>query len=166
MNQTISDKTDAETIWRPDVTVACVIAREGRFLLVEENIRGKRLLNQPAGHLEADETLFDAALRETREETGWDVALSDFIGVYQWANRDADRHFLRFAFAATPLRHDPTRTLDFGIERTIWLCRDEIAAAGDRLRSPMVLRNVDDWLAGKRAPLDAIVSMLEDGATR
>ncbi|MEO8802193.1 MAG: NUDIX hydrolase [Rudaea sp.] len=159
MNQTTSDYPESDTIWRPDVTVACVVPRDGRFLLVEENIRGERVLNQPAGHLEPNETLFAAALRETLEETGWDVTLSDFLGVYQWSNPDGNRHFLRFAFAATPLRHDPTRTLDSGIERAIWLSRDEIAAAADRLRSPMVLRNVDDWLGGKRLPLDAIVPM-------
>lgn len=160
MNQTTSDNTNSDAIWRPDVTVACVVPRDGRFLLVEENIRGKRVLNQPAGHLEPGETLLAAALRETREETGWDVTLTDFIGVYQWTNGDADRHFLRFAFAATATMHYPEQSLDTGIERVIWLSRDEIAATQNRLRSPMVLRNVDDWIAGKRLPLDAVVPML------
>ncbi len=166
MNQTISGNTGTEAIWRPDVTVACVVPRDGRFLLVEENIRGNRVLNQPAGHLERDETLFDAALRETREETGWDVVLSAFLGVYQWTNHDGDRHFLRFAFAAKPLLHHPGQALDAGIEQALWLSRDELAAVQDRLRSPMVLRNVDDWLAGKQLPLDAIVPILAGDRTR
>ena len=156
MNQTISENPEPEDIWRPDVTVACVVPRDGRFLLVEENIRGQRVLNQPAGHLEPNETLLVAALRETREETGWKVTLTDFIGVYQWTNPDASRHFLRFAFAASPTHHDPNQPLDTGIERAVWLTRDEIVAATQRLRSPMVLRNVDDWLASKRFPLEVI----------
>jgi ADP-ribose pyrophosphatase YjhB (NUDIX family) len=145
---------DAE-VWRPHVTVATVVPRDGRFLLVEENVRGRIVLNQPAGHLDPDESLQAAAVRETLEETGWRVALTCLLGVQQWRS-PSGRHFVRFAFAAEPLEHDPARPLDEGIVRALWLGRDEIAAAGPRLRSPMVLANVDDWLAGRRLPLDAI----------
>ncbi|ANB17670.1 NUDIX hydrolase [Dokdonella koreensis] len=143
-------------VWRPHVTVATVVQRAGRFLLVEEDIRGEIVLNQPAGHLDPDESLLDAAIRETLEETGWDVALTAFLGVQQWTRGGNDRQFVRFVFAAEPLRHHADRALDTGIVQTLWLSREEIAAAGDRLRSPMVLASVEDWLAGPRLPLDAI----------
>lgn len=166
MKQTTSDTHPEASVWRPDATVACVVPQNGRFLLVEEEVGGKRVLNQPAGHLEPDETLFDAACRETLEETGWEVRLSDFVGVYQWANADGTRHFLRFTFAADAIRHDPGRPLDAGIVRGVWLTREEIAAAGPRLRSPMVLRCIDDWLAGKRFPLDTVVPLLDAAQTQ
>jgi len=154
MNRT----TSPADIWRPDVTVACIVPQQGKFLLVEENVRGELVLNQPAGHLEPDESLLDAAARETLEETAWSVDLTHLVGVYQWANDDG--HFLRFTFAGQARRHDSTRELDAGIVRTLWLSRDEIAASQSRLRSPMVLRGVDDFLAGKRLPLDALTCLL------
>jgi 8-oxo-dGTP pyrophosphatase MutT (NUDIX family) len=159
MNRTTSDNRQSEAIWRPDVTVACIVPRSGRFLLVEENVRGELVLNQPAGHLEPDESLLDAAVRETLEETGWSIELSGLVGVYQWASPDG--HFLRFTFAAEPLSHDPGRELDAGIVRAVWMGREEIAASQARLRSPMVLRGVDDFLAGKRLPLDALSCLLD-----
>ncbi len=146
-----------DAIWRPDVTVACVVPQDGKFLLVEEDVKGRRVLNQPAGHLEAGESLPAAALRETREETGWDVELTHLVGVYQWANDDGA--FLRFTFAARPLRHDPTRSLDAGIVRAEWMTRETIAASRN-LRSPMVLRGVEDFLNGKCVALNAVVSLL------
>jgi len=155
MNRTIPHNPDA--VWRPDVTVACVVPRDGRFLLVEESVRGELVLNQPAGHLEPHETLCEAAVRETLEETAWHVRLTAVVGIYQWTNCGTDSHFLRFTFGAEPLRHDPGRSLDAGIVRALWLTRDEIAAEQSRLRSPMVLRSVDDFLAGRRQPLDTLV---------
>jgi len=154
MNRTTSTP---DAIWRPDVTVACIVPQSGKFLLVEENVHGKLVLNQPAGHLEPDESLPAAALRETLEETGWSVELTHLVGVYQWAN--GDDHFLRFTFAAQASRHDPMRKLDDGIVRMLWMTRDEIVASM-RLRSPMVLRGVEDFIAGKRLPLDALTSLL------
>ena len=148
----------ADSIWRPDVTVACIIPQQGKFLLVEENVRGELVLNQPAGHLEPDESLLDAAVREALEETGWDIDLTHLVGVYQWANGDG--HFLRFTFAADARNHDGARELDDGIVRTLWMTRDEIAASQPRLRSPMVLRGIDDFMAGKRLPLDTLTSLL------
>ncbi|MDH5822731.1 NUDIX hydrolase [Luteimonas sp. RD2P54] len=144
--------------WQPDVTVATVVVRDGRLLCVEERVGGELVLNQPAGHLEPDESLADAALRETREETGWEVRLTCFVGAYQWrapaaADGSGGRHFLRFAFAAEPVSHDPGRELDAGIVRTLWMSPDELQRAQPRHRSPLVWRAVADFLAGHRHPL-------------
>jgi ADP-ribose pyrophosphatase YjhB (NUDIX family) len=157
MNQlpTHSAELDDAGVWRPHVTVATVVPRDGRFLLVEEDVRGRLVFNQPAGHLDPGETLHAAAVRETLEETGWEVHLTCLLGVQQWSSQSG-RQFVRFTFAADAVRHDPTRPLDTGILRALWLTRDEIAAAAERLRSPMVLAGVDDWLGGRRLPLDAI----------
>lgn len=138
--------------WAPDVTVATVVARDGRLLMVEEAIAGQLVLNQPAGHLESGESLEQAAMRETLEETGWTVRCSAFIGSYLW-RADNGRSFLRFAFAADALSHDPARALDQGIVRALWLTPAELLAAGPRLRSPLVLQVLHDWLAGQRYPL-------------
>lgn len=150
-----SGELDEQTIWRPHVTVATVVPRDGRFLIVEEHVHGRVMLNQPAGHLEPCESLQAAAVRETLEETGWVVELTSLLCVQQWS-APTGRQFLRFTFAATALTHDPTRPLDQGIVRALWMSREEIAAANGRLRSPMILASVDDWLAGARLPLDAI----------
>jgi ADP-ribose pyrophosphatase YjhB (NUDIX family) len=139
--------------WQPDVTVATVVVADGRLLCVEERVNGRLVLNQPAGHLEPDESLQDAALRETREETGWDVRLTAFLGAYQWKAPENGRHYLRFAFAAEPERHDPARTLDEGIVRALWMTPQELHAARDRHRSPLVWQVVTDHLAGHRSPL-------------
>ncbi|PZO05808.1 MAG: NUDIX hydrolase [Lysobacteraceae bacterium] len=142
--------------WQPDVTVATVVVRDGRLLVVEESIRGALVLNQPAGHLEPDESLFNAALRETLEETGWDVELTAFIGAYQWKSPADGRHFLRMAFAAEPLQHHPDRALDEGIVQALWLTPAELQAQSARHRSPLVWRAVEDFLAGRRFPLQAL----------
>ncbi len=114
-----------EPRWTPHVTVATVVVRDGRLLLVEEAIDGRQVLNQPAGHLEPDESLAAAAVRETLEETGWTVRLSAFIGTYQWTAPDGTP-FLRFAYAAEPVSHDPDRPLDDGILRALWLTPAEL----------------------------------------
>ncbi|KGK58058.1 8-oxo-dGTP pyrophosphatase MutT (NUDIX family) [Xanthomonas arboricola] len=138
--------------WHPDVTVATVVVRDGRLLQVEETIGGRLLLNQPAGHLEPNESLQDAAVRETLEETGWDVRLTHFIGTYQWEAPNG-QCFLRFAFAAEPVTHHPERSLDTGVVRALWMTPDELRDATERLRSPLVWEVVADYLAGQRHPL-------------
>jgi 8-oxo-dGTP pyrophosphatase MutT (NUDIX family) len=137
----------------PVVTVATVVERDGRFLFVEERIRGVLVLNQPAGHLDPGEDLADAAARETLEETGWQVEPTALVAVHQWRSPAEGTEFVRFCFAARPLAHDPARRLDAGIERALWLRRDEAAGHATPLRSPLVLRAVDDYLAGDRWPL-------------
>jgi 8-oxo-dGTP pyrophosphatase MutT (NUDIX family) len=151
----IPSEVEIERVFRPDVTVATLVPSDGRLLVVEERVRGALVLNQPAGHLEPDESLVDAAVRETLEETGWDIAISHLVGVYRWTAPDGSA-FLRFAFAGTPLRHHPERALDAGIERALWMSPGELRAAEDRMRSPLVLAVVEDWLAGARWPLATI----------
>lgn len=142
--------------WQPDVTVATIVVREGRVLMVEEEVGGERVLNQPAGHLEPDESLTDAALRETLEETAWQVRLNAFVGAYQWTSPRDGRQFLRIAFAAEPVRHDPDRPLDQGIVQALWLTPSELQAQAARHRSPLVWRVVEDYLGGARYPLQAL----------
>ncbi|MBA3485852.1 MAG: NUDIX hydrolase [Lysobacter sp.] len=147
--------------WQPDVTVATIVVRDGCLLIVEETVGGQLVLNQPAGHLEPDESLIQAALRETLEETGWEVRLTAFVGAYQWkapaqADGSQGRHFLRFAFAAEPVQHDAQRPLDDGIVRALWLTPAELEAEHARHRSPLVWRAVTDFLAGRRHPLDLV----------
>ena len=154
-----------DDIWRPHVTVATVVPHDGRFLLVEEDVRGRIVLNQPAGHLDPDESLQHAAVRETLEETGWDIELDCLLCVQQWRNAESGRQFVRFTFGGVPVHHDPARRLDHGIVRALWLSREEIAAQAARLRSPMVLASVDDWLAGHRLPLDAIRWLSSEAAS-
>lgn len=148
--------TDDDLVWRPRVTVATIVPKDDRYLLVEEDIRGRLLLNQPAGHLEPGESLAAAAVRETREETGWDVELECLVSIHQWVNSELDRHFLRFTFAARPLHHHAELPLDTGINAAVWMSRAEIAAASARLRSPLILASVDAWLGGVRLPLSSL----------
>ncbi len=145
--------------WQPDVTVATLVACDGALLLVEESVAGKLVLNQPAGHLEPDESLLAAAARETLEETGWDVEPTALVGVYQWKSPHDGRHFLRVALAATALRHHPQRPLDTGIVRALWMTPGELQAAHARHRSPLVWRAVTDYLGGSRHPLAVLAQL-------
>lgn len=151
--------------WQPDVTVASVVVDGGRLLMVEERVAGRLVLNQPAGHLEPDEPLADAAVRETLEETGWEVRPVAFIGAYQWkapsvSGGGVERQYMRFAFLAEPLSFDPARALDDGIVRAMWMTPAELAAEAGRHRSPLVARVVRDALAGQRHPLHLACSLL------
>ena len=145
--------------WQPDVTVATVVVRDGRLLCVEERSNGQLVINQPAGHLEPDESLVDAAVRETREETGWNVRITHLVGAYQWKAPETRRHYLRFAFAAEAVDQIPGHALDEGIVRVQWLTPGELQDLAPRHRSPLVWRTVADFLGGSRHPL-ALVQQL------
>lgn len=144
-----------DTARLPRITVAAVVPDGDRYLLVEERIDGRAVLNQPAGHLDPDESLIDAVVRETREETAWEVRPVGLIGIYQLLLPQV--HFVRMTFLCETLGHDPTRTLDTEIVRTHWLTRDEIASHRVPQRSALVLRCIDDHLAGRRWPLELVV---------
>jgi 8-oxo-dGTP pyrophosphatase MutT (NUDIX family) len=145
---------------RPAVTVATVVERDGLFLLVEEETRTGRKLNQPAGHVEAGESLPAAAARETLEETGWRVIPISLVGIYRWATPDTGATYIRFSFAGDAQEHDALRTLDTGIVRALWLSYEEIVVRRDDHRSPLVLRCIDDYRAGKRWPLNFVSEIL------
>lgn len=152
----MADFQSSNNIWRPRVTVACVVADGDRYLMVEEEVNGRLAYNQPAGHLDDGESLTAAALRETLEETGWSVELQHLIGVHQWRSAEHGDAVVRFSFAARTVSHDASRPLDTGICRALWLTRSEIAELGERLRSPLVLLSIDAWLAGQRLPLSTL----------
>ncbi|WP_434633810.1 NUDIX hydrolase [Chromobacterium sp. CV08] len=143
-------------VWKPNATVAAVVERDGRFLMVEEDTPDGRRLNQPAGHLERGETLVQAVVRETREESGWLFTPHGLTGIYLADRPDSDITYLRFAFHGDALPPPAPPRLDDGIVAVHWLSRDEIAAEAARLRSPVVLRCIDDYLAGILYPLELI----------
>lgn len=145
-----------ETHWQAHVTVAAVVARENNFLFVEESIGGSLWLNQPAGHWERNEILSAAMVRETYEETGYTVAPLALLGIYTWQPKDITRTYLRIAFSAEITDYDAHATLDQGIVRALWLSPAELAARHAQHRSPLVMRCVQDYLSGKRYPLDLI----------
>jgi 8-oxo-dGTP pyrophosphatase MutT (NUDIX family) len=147
-------------VWKPDVTVAAIAERDGQFLVVEERASGRVVINQPAGHLEDGETFLDAVVRETLEETAWVFAPRAVVGVYVWRPAHVNRTFLRIAFSGELAGHDAARPLDHGILRTRWLSRTELAEPRARLRSPIVLQCVDDYLAGARYPLSLISHLI------
>lgn len=138
------------------ITVATVVEQNGRFLLVREESDGQTVLNQPAGHVESGESLIQAAFRESLEETAWQVEISAFLGTYIYQPRRGAGIYYRFCFVATPLKHDPGQRLDQGILGTEWLTPDELAARRAEHRSPLVQRCVEDYLSGRRLPLDTI----------
>ncbi len=143
-------------IFKPHTTVATIVENDGRFLFVEERVRGELVLNQPSGHLEADESLLAAARRETLEETGCRVEPSGLVGIYQWQDRGSGRCFLRFTFAAALCSHDPAAVLDDGIERMCWLTRSELEAQTLPLRSPVITRSLADYAAGRGGSLSLL----------
>jgi 8-oxo-dGTP pyrophosphatase MutT (NUDIX family) len=145
--------------WSAHVVVASIVERERRFLVVEERVNDRLVLNQPAGHWEQGETLVAAAKREALEESAWDIEPTQLLGIYHYDPPDLDYGFLRVAFVATPVREHAGQKLDTGIERALWLTRDELAACRERHRSPLLLRCIDDYLAGKRFPLDLIAHL-------
>ncbi|MCK9531888.1 MAG: NUDIX hydrolase [Gammaproteobacteria bacterium] len=147
----------ANRIWKPHATVAAVIERDGRFLLVEEAINGEIIYNQPAGHLEEGESLIAATVREVLEETARHFTPEAVVGVYRWRNPHSGVTFLRIALTGTCSEPEPDRTLDEGVLAARWFTREQ--AARLKLRAPMVLRCMDDYLAGARHPLSLLVDL-------
>jgi len=143
-------------IWKPNVTVAALIERDGRFLLVEEETEDGLRFNQPAGHLDEGESLVAACMREALEETAWHVRPTALVGVYQWLRPQRDITYLRFAFACEAVAEQDGLALDAGIVRAVWLAPEEIKATHSRHRSPLVWQCVQDYLSGRRFPLDLI----------
>mgnify|MGYP003477063758 CR=1 FL=1 len=144
-------------VWKPNVTVAALIEREGRFLLVEEETESGLAFNQPAGHLEAGEALVDAVVREALEETAYHFKPTHLVGIYNWRHPTKDVTYLRFAFAGELRGWEAERKLDEGIVAARWLTLDEVKATQARHRSPLILRCIEDMIAGKRYPLDLLV---------
>lgn len=142
-------------VWKPNSTVATIVVKDDRFLLVEEWSQGRLVYNQPAGHVEKGESLLDAAIRETLEETGWTVKITGLLGLYI---NEVSNHttYHRHAFIAEPVSHDPDLPLDTGIEGAVWLSWEELVAQEDKMRSEAVMKCFEDYRAGRRFPLDFI----------
>lgn len=150
--------------FQPDLTVAAVVERDGQFLLVEERVGHRMVFNQPAGHVERNEPLLDAVIRETLEETAWTFHPTALIGIYLWDHPEKQSSFLRFTFSGEVTTHDSQRPLDRGIRRAVWMDRKQVLARSSRLRSPMVLKCIDDYLEGRRYPLELIQQMQRETA--
>lgn len=149
---------------RPVATVAAVVRRDDRFLVVEEQADNGIVFNQPAGHIEAGETPFEAVRREVLEETGWEFEPEAVVGIYLYPNRAVGVTYLRLCYAGRCTVHHPERPLDDGILRACWMSRAELAAQPSRLRSPLVLQCIDDFLAGSVHPLH-LIRNARSGAT-
>lgn len=146
-------------IWKPNVTVAAIIERDGKFLLVEEETAEGVKFNQPAGHLERGESLLEGVIRETWEETAHRFVPEALLGVYHWQHPKKDITYLRFAFTGSVTAHDPAQPLDQGILRAVWLDVEEVRASAERHRSPQVLTCIEHYLAGQRFPLAVLTHL-------
>ena len=141
-------------VWTPRATVAAVIERDGKFLMVEEPSDTGTVFNQPAGHLEKNESLLQAVIREVNEETAWHFTPEYILGVYQWQHPSGEKTYMRTTYVGKVDNHQPEQTLEDGIIQACWLTKDELVKRTDQLRSPMVMRCIDDYLSGARYPLD------------
>ena len=140
----------------PHITVATVIERDNRFLMVEEMSDGNIVCNQPAGHLEENETLIQAAARETLEETGWEVGIRHFLGVYQYTSPTNGVYYIRHCFIAEALHHHEDRALDQDIIKIEWLSLLQLDQLRNQMRSPLVMSAIEDYGKGIRYPLALI----------
>lgn len=142
--------------WAPHVTVATIVERDGRFLMVYEDADGKRVYNQPAGHLDPRETLQEAAVRETLEETAWHVKLTGVVGVNLYEAPNNGVTYMRTTFIAEAIQQDTGRPLDTGIIEAVWLTYEDILERRAQLRSPMTLQIIDEYRAGRRFPMTVV----------
>jgi 8-oxo-dGTP pyrophosphatase MutT (NUDIX family) len=148
-----------DTQWMPHATVAAIVEQDGKFLLVEESTdRGNRF-NQPAGHLEDNESLLQAVVRETLEETAYQFEPQALLGIYHWKHEHNDTTYLRFAYIGSVSNHQPLLALDEGIIRAVWMTIDEIRSKHLLLRSPQVLSCVEDYLRGQKFPLSVVTHL-------
>ncbi len=143
-------------IWKPNTTVAAIIEQDNHFLMVKEQKPHGIFYNQPAGHLEAGESLLQASIRETREETAYRFTPAALIGIYRWHARHIDTTFLRFTFYGSADDHHPTQVLDDGILEACWMSLQQIQACHSQHRSPLVMQSITDYLAGKCYPLEIL----------
>ena len=146
-------------IWKPNATVAAIVEQNGKFLLVEEETERGNRFNQPAGHLEDGESLIAAVIRETQEESAYAFTPAALLGVYHWKHPHNDTTYLRFSFIGKVGAHDATQKLDDGIIRAVWMTLDEIREKQHLMRSPQVLTCIEDYLAGKKFPLEVITNL-------
>jgi ADP-ribose pyrophosphatase YjhB (NUDIX family) len=151
--------------WKPNVTVAAVVERDQKFLLVEENADNHVVFNQPAGHLEMDESLIDAVKREVLEETAWEFIPQAIVGVYMYPNQHSDITYLRICFSGSCENHHPEQALDEGIIQAVWLSEEEIRENNDKMRSQMVPQCINDYLSGKNYPLELLHHLLPEENT-
>lgn len=151
-------------VWKPHVTVAAIIERNKQFLLVEEETSNGLAFNQPAGHLEEHEDLILAVKREVKEETAWSFDPKSIISIQLWQKNPDCPTFLRICFSGQCHSHNPDQALDEGIIKTHWLTRREIVAKQEQLRSPLVLQSIDDFLKGKRYPLEILQSFFDQAS--
>ena len=142
--------------WTPHLTVATVVERDQRFLIIEEHINGHPVLTQPAGHVEANETLIEAAIRETREESGWSVEPVALLGLYSYTTPCKTMTFYRTCFIAKAISYDQHLPLDSGILAVHWLTLEEMKAQQDKMRSPIVIKCIEDYCKGQKFPLQTI----------
>ena len=140
-------------IWTPRTTVAAIVEQNQRFLMVEEIIDGKLTLNQPAGHLEAGESLIEAVIRETQEETAYLFQPEALTGIYRWQLTDTDDTYVRFCFTGLAVDHNPDQALDPEIEQAVWLTYNQLEERQNQMRSPLVMACLNDYLSGQRYPL-------------
>jgi 8-oxo-dGTP pyrophosphatase MutT (NUDIX family) len=144
---------------KPEITVAAITQDKGRFLVVEEYIKRRLVFNQPAGHVEQGESLLTAVIREVREETAWRFVPESLVGVYLWQSPVSGTTTMRFAFSGTVDDHHAAQPLDRGIVGTHWLSRADLLQREQALRSPLVLRCIEDYLGGSRQPLDSVAHL-------
>ena len=142
--------------WKANVTVAAVIEKDGRFLMIEESIDGQKVINQPAGHLERNESLLNAVNREVLEETAWEFEPEKIVGIYLYPGPNTEITFLRICFSGSSFQHYPDQKLDEGIIQVLWMSRKELEQRKENLRSPLVANCIDDYLKGQKYSLDLL----------
>ena len=146
--------------WHPHLTVAAILETNQQYLLVEERVDGQLVINQPAGHVEDNESLLQAVIRETHEETAWHFEPTHLIGVYHWQHPHNKQTFIRFCFSGVLLNQDHGASLDPDIEQAIWLSYEDVVKRQPQHRSPLVLNCINDYRAGHRHTLELIHTLI------